>query len=453
MTREKIGNGLFGVGSYLFLAAVILFVWTRNHFYDFGVFTPTIKPSDVLLPIALLFFIAGWMLSRELRSNKERNILLAGALKLFGLFAILLGIGILWRMTALGLSLTKADICELGRILLGFIGLLLTLAFSFRDRRFAKLIFFAFFANVVLIPFLFMPIILIVKWLLVVSPVGYTFLGFQNSTIMLGFSIVITLTFMFAAYKFQENIGPKVLLFIACFLLVGLLFWTGSRAAWLAALVSLGAMVSITSWRNVKRMLMGLAEIVALFAIGFTILSPLIRNTAIVRVFPHLNLPTRVDSFLFFQLPTHQFIKTDKLIFDVGFRADRGLGWRIYSVNFLKNPLGVGPAYSAVFGVKNSYAQHVNAHDLWLQIAVSGGIGALALLIFLLYKLGGELSTMVRRRRDQFTVGLAGAFCGALIEATFIDSLEIRWLWVLLGLAFIWTYNEKHESRLRIVVE
>lgn len=444
MAREKIGKALFHISSYIFFLAVILFVWTRNHFYDFGVSTPSIKPSDVLLPLALIFFLAGLFFSRELRGNPERNSLLLRSLGMFGIFALSLGIGALWRVVVLGLPLTPKDLHTSGRILLGFTALFLTLAFSFRNERFAKWIFFAFLANIVLIPFLFMPIASIVTWLLVVSTVSYTFLGFQNSTIVLGFSIMVTLTLFFSLYMFQKNRGLKALFFITCFLLAGVLFWTGSRAAWFAAVASLVGIVLMTSWGNMKKMAVGFAEIVALFVVGFAILPPIIRNTAIVRVFPRLDIPTRADSFAFFQLPTHEFIRTDQFIFDVGFQVDRGAVWKIYAENFLQNPFGVGPAYASIFGVKNFSAQGVNAHDLWLQVAVSGGIGALTLLIILFLMLGRELVALVRKRRDQFTVGLFGAFCGVLVAVTFIDSLELRWLWALVGLMVIWAYNEKY---------
>jgi hypothetical protein len=347
------------------------------------------------------------------------------------------------RIFLFGQPFTYAHLVEIGRLGVGFIGFFLAIAFAFHNQRFAKLLILAFLANIVLVVFLFFPTIDILRLLLVVSPVSYTFLGFQNSTIALGASVVITLVFLFAIYQYAKRGFYAAFLFFMCCLMAAILLWSGSRAAWLAAAVAMVAVVAFRTPKDPKQMARGLFAMGIMFLIAFTLASPIIRNTALTRLFPRLDLQITVDKFLLRQLPTREFVNTNDLVFDVNFEADRGGIWKFYGLYAIGHPLGMGPVYY----VASPFGPTMSAHDTWLQLAMSGGILALILAAILLAHLGSRLFRAARGQPDLWNVALFAVFCGVIITMTFIDSLDFRWVWTLFGLMLAWNLSEKENFR------
>jgi hypothetical protein len=193
----------------------------------------------------------------------------------------------------------------------------------------------------------------------------------------------------------------------------------------------------------------GIMAVVLIFAFGFLVLSRPARNTALIRVFPRLKVDISLKDKVIRKTPTGDFIKLlesfplfgvpqlNMPVVDIGFSGDRGEFWLKYSIRALSNPLGVGPQYIASFNEKNGSGQSVNAHSLWLQIALSAGLGGLAVFLIMLYGIGIKLIELVKNKNDVITYALAGAFVGILVNSTFIDALSFRWLWIILALAVV----------------
>lgn len=347
MLKEKIGYVAYKLSAFLSIAGVVMLVWRRNKFLNFGVYLPTIKPSDVLFLIAFILAVIAFIFSENIRKNKERNDLFLYWLKRIVLLFVFFAIGYLWTIAVFGTTPNVSDAVVYGRIAIGTIVFLLLIFLGFNNFKYNRLIFLSFLSSLVLVPFIFFPEEWILNLLLVVSPAGYVFLGFQNNTIALGSLVLIPIILLFAL--FIENTSKrKYIYWLAATLLIAILLWSGSRAAWLG---TFGGMLVILvakfmNTRNKFLLYRGFAAISLAFLMGLIILPTLARNTALVRVFPHLKLPTEVSKEImekislgawqisFLRLPTWYFIQTNKLIADVDFKGGRGEVWLKYSFYF-----------------------------------------------------------------------------------------------------------------------
>lgn len=117
-----------------------------------------------------------------------------------------------------------------------------------------------------------------------------------------------------------------------------------------------------------------------------------------------------------------------------------------YSKDFLHNPFGAGLTYPSLFVEKNNLGQSVNSHNLWLQVALSGGIGALILFVVVIWEIVKQLYCLLRIKIDVTTLGLLGVLVGTLIDASFIDMLDYRWFWVILALVVVEYQNRMNIS-------
>ena len=457
MLKEKIGYIAYKLSAFLFIVGVAALVWRRNKFIDFGVYVPTVKPSDILILLALLVVLVSLILSKAIRNNSGRNQLLSYWGKYLLIFIGFIVVGTLWAVFFLGTPLSKEVFLEWIRLGINIIGFFLVLFLGYNHERHVRFLVFAFISSLVLIPLLFLPESEILRHFLVVSPAGYVLLGFHPSTISLA-SFMITSIMLFFSFYFLEQSRRKYIFWAITLLLIAILIWSGSRIGWLSVFFGMMAIVAIKAFKEKgmrKIILRGLTAIILFFIFGFMILSRPARNTALLRIFPHLKVDVSLSASDIRKTPTWNFIQHLESIpvfwgfqwsvpvVDVGFKESRGEFWVRYFKKALLNPLGVGLGYESILGDKNITNQNVNAHNVWLQVALSAGIGGIIIFIMMLYKVGLDLGELIKKRSDPITYALGGAFIGTLFNSTFIDILDFRWFWIILGIIIVAHKNEK----------
>ena len=461
--RESIGGFLYRSASVLFLFSVALLVWRRNHYTDFGVYAPTIKPSDLLFPLALLFAFLAILLSKKLRDETKNNTLLISWMKYLSLFLALLFTGSLWSFLFLGQAPTAIDLFQYGRIVLVMGFFLLTIFFGFRNPGYLKILSLSFLFALSMAPIIFLPEDIVAGNYLITSPASYTLIAFQPGTV--GSYLVFPIAIFFSLFL-SGRWYKKLIYLSGTILLTALVLWTNSRAAWLSTFVAfLVATAIYIYWRKDKRAILiyGLS-IFFVFLSAFFILPGLARNTVLAEIFPYpradLHLKKDVLEkiaaardgssldriwWLSLRLPTQYYFEIREPRINFDFYASRGQIWLEHLREAFFYPMGLGPSYSTVlqdvktdrFAGTRSFSIGAGAHNTWLQILLSAGIGGVVLSVFAIRKMAKDILVLIRSDYAVTSLWVASGFVGILVDSFFFDSLELRWFWVILGIIVV----------------
>ncbi|RJQ29498.1 hypothetical protein C4571_01480 [Candidatus Parcubacteria bacterium] len=469
---EVTGNFFYRAASFLFLLAIVSLVWRRNHFVNFGEYTPTVKFTEVSAFLALIAVVLALIFSKSLRRNEARNALLAYWGKYFLLFSVFLAVGSFWTLLFLHRGLESIDVLQYGRIFFGMTLFFLALFLGFGRPSYARLLVLSFLSAIALLPVLFLSEDVVVRNYLIVSPSSYTLLASQPGTIVLGSFLIFPAVILFSLFVAGKGF-KKVVSYVGAMLLMSLVLWTGSRAAWLGTLFGCFVVVGVYAYwkKSQKEVWIYSLAVILMLICSFLILPRLARNTVLVRVFPDLRVDVQLDrkvlekiaaspdeltldriAFLWLRLPTRYYFTAHRPKPELGFYDGRGQIWIEHAKEAALNPLGLGPAYADVlssekpagFSETLSYARSANAHNLWLQVLLSAGVGGLAVFLFMTVDILRKLFVLVKSNYATITLWLAGGVVGILINLFFIDGLELRWLWVLFALVVL-----VHENFLR----
>jgi len=464
-SREWVGWLSYHAASILFLLSAALLVWRRNRFIDFGVYVPTVKPSDPLLLLVLFFVFLALISSKTLRREAAENALLIYWAKCIALFFLFLAAGSLWSFLFLGQAPAVIDALQYGRIAWGTGFFLLVIFFGFRNERYLKALALSFLVALAMAPIIFLSEEIIVSNYLIVSPASYTLHAFQPGTVFLGSYLVFPIAVLFSLFLLGQRY-KKIAYLAGTILLTALVLWTGSRAAWLSVLaVFLTAVAVYGYWRRENKVIvMYCLSVVLIFLSGFFILPTLARNTVLTRVFPNLQADVHLRKeilekipalregltldqiwWLSLRLPTRYYFNIREPRVDLKFGAGRGELWKDYAVEAVFHPMGLGPSYASVlrdlgtdrFVQTRAFKILGGTHNLWLQVLLSAGIGGLAIFAFAIGKLAKGVLNLVRSDRAVTTLWVAGGFAGILVDSFFFDSLELRWFWVILGIVVV----------------
>lgn len=445
--------------------AVAAFVWRRNRILGFGISKPLVKPSDILAIPAIFFIIVAYALGRRLRADRDRMIFVWRWTKYLAMFAGFCLFGSAWNIFVLGNVAWKAELAGYARLALGGLLLCAVLYTGYRSGKYVKVLVLAFFSALVLVPALVLPLEALFGNFLVVSPASFTFMGLHPSTAILAHYLVIPLALMFALYLPRPLRDWRKWLFgVVTILLTSIMLWTGSRAGWLGAAAAFTAVGFGVFLHGRKKTILLEAAVfgLAAFIAGWLILAPLARNTVLVRIFRETELKTEVDEATLarveknlregytlltapptmvqnalIRLPTPRFLEAIQPEVSVGFEESRGSIWKWYIGRVFRNPLGVGPTYRQVFSERNMKKQQVDAHSVWIETLIMGGVGAFVVLLVFFARVFQGIVRALPKSADKFTAGLFGAFVGTLTVATFTDALEFRWQWVLVALVIL----------------
>jgi hypothetical protein len=214
--------------------------------------------------------------------------------------------------------------------------------------------------------------------------------------------------------------------------------WPGRRALKLAALAALGAGV-LVSYSRAAWLDLGVGVLVLLLVLvlrprggraGAALLAAV--ATLVVGAGAFLAL-TGSETFLRERATSHQAYDTER------FAAQRA-GLRLGA----DHPFGIGPGQFDLY-------EPISAHSTYVRVlAEQGPVGFLVLMAVLGVTLAMAVDNAAAGRSTWGigSAGLLGAWCGALANSFFIDTLHWRHLWLLAGLIWAGTAAEGVRSQL-----
>lgn len=209
--------------------------------------------------------------------------------------------------------------------------------------------------------------------------------------------------------------------------LIPLLLWTASRGAILSAAVA-SLFLIVFYFRNsflVHRKFLDSIWVTGFLILGvllsWTSASPEIRGAMIDRI-----VRPFTDSTSSVGMPSNEsldYLASGRdTLFLTGFKK------------FISHPLGFGLSYHYWQPIMLASDGHkLGPHNLFLQVGLSGGyLGLVALLGFLVNIL--RYAKNIRIKDDWESNGLVVCLIALLVNSLFLDTLTLRWLWLVISL-------------------
>ncbi len=253
----------------------------------------------------------------------------------------------------------------------------------------------------------------------------------------------ILLFYLLIREKFSRKNALRLSLFyIMMTLVIGSIFWSGSRGGLIGLLGGSGTFIIIASLhcqKKVKRALLLSLLFASTFVSGFFLLPTHAKSDVAHRV--ETISPTRV-----IQNGVTHTVTGIKIIDAIGKDQDRIGLWRQGLKAALGNPLGYGFAYKENINIKEN-SDHFAAHSLPLEISLTGGILLCISLGYILIKhLGLFLKQIAAHEKIDLESVMFSSLIGFLLCSIFLDTLLLRWFWVELAMLIAWQINRLNET-------
>lgn len=299
----------------------------------------------------------------------------------------------------------------------------------------------------------------VIFWLFLIPPLQSFFLeagrlrGAENDPNYLATLLSVAFFTSFIGYvRMSSRVRYLALALTAT--LTPLLLLSGSRAAWFSASITYLVYVVYelvrARGRLLGRLTLATGVIVVSLGLGFLTFPKHAQVNITYRAFTGILSPRAFSSLLSslgansannLNSPGGVEVLESELapVKPIGFGQHRGLIWRVAVRRFLGHPLGYGPAFYtfAPLEVVNGLPQ--SSHNLYLEAGLTAGyIGFIAWLMFIYYIAKVALRGM---RRSYIGTILAVSFFYLLINSFFLNTLTLRWLWVVM--AFILAYEAR----------
>jgi len=252
--------------------------------------------------------------------------------------------------------------------------------------------------------------------------------------------LIIIFLIGLASFLSVKNIFYKFIIIGWLGFIVNLIFLTGSRAGWVSFFLSIFIWICIYVFMKRKK------------EIFFIIIATLISVLVGFFLIPNNTKLYFIDRFLGDRFV--QILNMDKNITDFVPQYKNGMIsnqirpqiWNFSLSKIEKNPLGFG------FSFLNKNPTVINGEvigfttNIFLEIAIYGGIGGLFIFVLFLLKLGNELRHYIKILTDfEFVWGII--IISLIIDLSFIDGFLFRYLWfalgVVLGIILIKKYPKK----------
>tara|TARA_Y100000310_G_C20596214_1_gene770646 strand:+ start:249 stop:1460 length:1212 start_codon:yes stop_codon:yes gene_type:complete len=284
----------------------------------------------------------------------------------------------------------------------------------------------------------------------------FRFVGLHTSPTVFGSLLVIPFSFLLAHLVKSKGVKEKIGWWLLVTLTLSLMFATGTRAAWLAAAIMI--IFLLIRARKLRPIInIGLWSVITI-AIAFLILPDPIQNMIFVRIFPQYIEPLYVEKLIVKESPiAHPFLNTvalpgisQKSLIETirtvkslkqSFTPSLATEDRQHlapksSLVFLKNPLGLGTQFYNLEGSVTVKQFPSGAHNTFLSVALSGGIGALIMFVLLFWKSSKSLRRA--KSKDTIWLGITLALIGLIVIMLFDDRLFIPWFWLIPAMAIAW---------------
>lgn len=409
-------NYLIKSAKISFLAGVAMLI-VRANSYPW----PVKRASDLLFLMALIAATSFIFLKKDfgfLRKPLTKKVL-------WGLVLIFAGLVVaaLSGYIVDGIKLTPAGVLEVGRFVEVATILLLVGFFEHASPGFYKKIAVAQLSTLIYLGVFVVPNSLHIQM--------YRFQLFENWPSNVGYYLVISLSFLFAALLFRKRgLTTTLPYFIAAAGLAGIFLWAQSRAAWLGALAAFIIIIFSRARKSFGKIAAGFATAGTIVVLGALILPPNIQNTVLGRFFP--GAYKQIDPIG--TAPT----ETIKIILERGgvdLRDGRRVElWKAYSEKILEAPLGLGPSYDP----NNIVGAPQGPHNTVLEYLVLGGLIGLAGAIYLFwlgFKNAWNAIKAFGEKEKMWLVYVFASLLGLVVASMFDNMSTFRLMWVMLGIA------------------
>lgn len=214
------------------------------------------------------------------------------------------------------------------------------------------------------------------------------------------------------------------------------LFLSGSRAAWLATIISfitISAMnMKFKSKRHAVLVIAGITLAALVFVLIVILVASAISSAAVERSF--FNIFSGKD---FSALARLDAMATAWVIFTEHPILGAGLG-NYYFLYLSKSPL-----YDLIYvWAKDQFAAHVNpdANNMYLTFLAETGILGLGGVLFIFFTAFTSMIKTIKNSKDKywtpFLKGYIGALCYMLVNYFFTSTLMFLFMWVMFGIIF-----------------
>lgn len=298
-----------------------------------------------------------------------------------------------------------------------------------RNARFRNALYACFLSPLLLAPFIFMPDI--AEKLGFVTDKIHFFGLHKNPTT---FAFLASLSCIILIRNCFDRGGSnrrKILSWLGIVALISLCLWTGSRAAWLALILSY-AWMAFYRHRSLWHLSVLCGAAVITLTTSFAILPHQIKIMAVDRIYPQIS-----DSF-----PDADKLKRISLATTLGFvissrpslpYQSRQSLWPQSIALFTEHPIGLGVEYfrSAKAIWQNNYPTH--SHNTALQAILTGGVGLLVTYLFFVY---GVVIKIRDAKKDTERLMLSGMLVACAVFLMIGEYLYVvPYFWIVAGLA------------------
>lgn len=421
-------------------------------FFRKGFMTPaSIMPFEIFIWIAVIFTL-------PILRIKE----ISYYLKLFALFILFTLIGLLHayiyynNFTPEIIRGLILDYYFLASSMLGF----LLIIYYGREKKFLKYALLAFLSSLFLSSFLvlensnshFSPFI-----------TDFRLIGFHTGPTILASLLIIPLAILLSYLILSRK---KIISGIGITLILALIFWTGTRASWLAIFFMM-IFIFFYYIRKSKNKIKFTANLIlwsiVIASIAFIIIPREAQNMIFIRIYPHYiedlyvkkeivettevvseKLLTRVSTI---SLPgitqknivgviKDSYAKKDKKFIPSLPHEDRQIILPKSLKVFMLHPFGLGLQFYRIQQQILVNDLPAGAHSTFLTTLLIGGPGALIIILFLLYKTLKSL--IVIKNRNTYWLSICLSLIGLIVVLIFDDRLTYPWFWIIPALAIAW---------------
>ncbi len=428
------------ISKFLLILATVSLIFRKGLFLQ--TFIP--KPFEFFLFLALIssFF---YFFPKNLNKFKivDKKIYLA-------LFIFLFSVGLATLISYLryGVGFNIEGVLNTIRFLIIFIIFILFYTYLRADEVFFKRVWLSFLIPIIFTPFLIFPEL---AYKLSIAEADNRFYGFLQNPALASLFFLVALSFFFGLF-FKNFYQKKKLFFLLFFfssvIMVSFIFWSQSRATWIAMIVSLITLnyLIINVFKKINYVFLNLFLTLLLLVISFIILPSSVKTTFLLRIFPEYTSFVRESHPDLRTTSSEQFrqvlskIKTEGSIPDILYDQSRPTIWKEYLKLSLKNPLGLGLNYFPILAIKIN-GEPSGVHNDYLDFLAYGGMGALGAFLYILWRAFVNIRNKLKNFLSPYIVyriGISSALVGLLIYGILNGVALFDYLfWILLVMAFV----------------
>lgn len=346
-----------------------------------------------------------------------------------------------------GIGLGYDGLSFLLRFLIVITAFILLHIYAKEDKMFFKNIWLSFLTPIVFSLFLILPEL---AYKLPFAKADGRFYGFAEGPVITAIPLIVSFSFIFSAFlnAFYKKRRSAILYFPLSVVNGALLLWTQSRSFWLGtigAILLISALMAIYKKTGLKYFALNILLAATIMTTAFFILPSPVKIMLLLRIYPQYTANYHNENKNFGNFTPSDLmelknkITSDEVSPSIFYDQPRPKMWGAYLQVIARNPLGIGlnRTPEMLVAIKTNYQ---STHNLFLDITVWGGVGALASFLYLIYAAILNTKNRLKEKSDPYFVyhlGIGAALFGLMIASNFESLTFARSIWILLAMALI----------------